>query len=178
MRMHRHKYVFRSNYRRTGHLCTRLSENPTQKVWYLNVFTSQASRIQIILELHSCPIFRSYSMTWIPNKLPGINLILDHYVWFSHTYTRRRCNAGALFCLRHLHYVLSPSVVFWYRKRISAVPLPVFHWQRYLLQLNCIKLFCETSLPAAFLHLKTCWGNGGLLSVRVFKIFWRCCANF
>ena len=49
-------------------------------------------------------------------------------VWLSHTYARRCFQAGALFCLRHSHSVTSSSVVLWYRKRIYAALLPVFHW--------------------------------------------------
>ena len=51
-------------------------------------------------------------------------MLRDHYVWSSHKYARR-FKAGALF-LHHSHSVLSPAVVLWYRKRIYAVPLPVY----------------------------------------------------
>ena len=53
-------------------------------------------------------------------------LLWYHYVWSSHTYARRCCNASALFVL-HSHSVTSQLVVLWYQKRIYVVPLPVFH---------------------------------------------------
>ena len=54
----------------------------------------------------------------------------DHYVWSSHPYTRRRCNACALFCLRHSHSVTSPLVVLWYPKSHSVTSPLVVLWYR------------------------------------------------
>ena len=56
-----------------------------------------------------------------------ILMLRGHYVWLSHTYARRRCREGALFCSTSFTFCntnISCSLI---PKENIRVPLPVFH---------------------------------------------------